>query len=128
MPTLRKRPLYEVTTFHGIATASTNMLDFFRLVEKAARSEANILIRGESGSGKELGEGETIKLKDLTPELQGIPIPLETGLVPESIVHHEIESIRLALRDSKNRKGVAAEKLGISRATLWRKIRELGIS
>jgi two-component system response regulator AtoC len=322
MPKLKKRPSFDVTTFHGIATASTNMLDFFRLMEKAARSEANILIRGESGTGKELvaraihhlsprakgafhalncasltselmqselfghvkgsftgaisdrkglfeaahngslfldeiaelpadiqprllrvlqdrqfspvgsfkqikanirlisathrslrnmvergdfradlmyrvrvvplfiprlaerpkdielltwlfidefnkhrlrivkaieqdamdamlnyqwpgnirelrnnieyafvsGDGEAIKLNDLTPELQGIPTPHETGLAPESFVHNEIESIRLALRDSKNRKGVAAEKLGMSRATLWRKIREYGIS
>ncbi|MCA9696657.1 MAG: sigma 54-interacting transcriptional regulator, partial [Myxococcales bacterium] len=44
----------EVTDFHGIITASPQMREFFELMRRAARSDAGILIRGETGTGKEL--------------------------------------------------------------------------
>jgi transcriptional regulator with PAS, ATPase and Fis domain len=40
--------------FHGMWTADPAMHRLFQLVEKAAASEASILVRGETGSGKEL--------------------------------------------------------------------------
>lgn len=40
--------------FHGIISQSPQMRDIFRLLESAAQSNANILIEGESGVGKEL--------------------------------------------------------------------------
>lgn len=40
--------------FHGIVGSSPPMQDLFDLVEKAAASDAPVLIYGESGSGKEL--------------------------------------------------------------------------
>ncbi|MEZ4466903.1 MAG: helix-turn-helix domain-containing protein [bacterium] len=39
-----------------------------------------------------------------------------------------IGSASKALAESGGRKGLAAEALGMSRSTLWRRLRELGIS
>ena len=40
--------------FHGMWTREPAMRKMFRIVEKVARTEASILVRGETGSGKEL--------------------------------------------------------------------------
>ena len=50
----RTRPDLKHTTFHGMVTCAPEMLDLFRLIRRAAASDVTILIRGESGSGKEL--------------------------------------------------------------------------
>jgi PAS domain S-box-containing protein len=44
----------QAPVFHGIVSRSPRMHDIFRLLESAAQSNANILIEGESGVGKEL--------------------------------------------------------------------------
>jgi PAS domain S-box-containing protein len=44
----------QAPVFHGIVSRSPRMRDIFRLMESAAQSNANILIEGESGVGKEL--------------------------------------------------------------------------
>src|SRR5690606_25032777 len=43
-----------VTEVHGIVTASESMRSLLRQIEKVAPSEASVLVRGETGSGKEL--------------------------------------------------------------------------
>jgi len=43
-----------VTESHGILTASETMRSLLRKVKKVAMSDASILVRGETGSGKEL--------------------------------------------------------------------------
>lgn len=70
-----------------------------------------------------MGRGEVLRLDDLTPEVRGEPAPMQSAGQP-SLRQEEIHSIREALRQSKNKRAEAAEKLGMSRATLWRKIRE----
>jgi len=70
-----------------------------------------------------MGVGDVLRLEDLTPEVRGEPVPAQ-GTGQPSLRQDEIHSIREALRLSKNKKAEAAEKLGMSRATLWRKIRE----
>ncbi len=40
--------------FHGIISRSPAMKDVFRIIQNAAQTEATVLVRGESGSGKEL--------------------------------------------------------------------------
>lgn len=68
-----------------------------------------------------VGEGEVLSLNELPPELRGEPPPRRS---PGTA--HELERARLleALRKSQGRKGDAAELLGVSRSTLWRKLRE----
>jgi transcriptional regulator with PAS, ATPase and Fis domain len=40
--------------FHGIISRSLAMRDVFQIIQNAAETEATVLVRGESGSGKEL--------------------------------------------------------------------------
>lgn len=70
-----------------------------------------------------IGEGETLLLEDLPPELRGEEESSASGL--QSSMLTERQQIELALRETRGRKAQAAELLGISRATLWRKMREL---
>lgn len=72
----------EVDDFHGIITAAPQMRAFFETLRRAARSDAGILIRGETGTGKELAAAaihqlsrrrarpfKAINCATLTPEL-----------------------------------------------------------
>lgn len=63
-----------------------------------------------------IGMGNTLKLEDLTPELQGKQPPEEKAL--ESL---EKEQLIQSLRDNNGHKGKAAQQLGMSRPTFWRK-------
>ena len=40
--------------FHGILSQSSKMKPVFQIIENAARTDSTVLVRGESGSGKEL--------------------------------------------------------------------------
>lgn len=44
----------KLINFHGIISRSPTMRPVFQLVQNAAKTEATVLVRGESGSGKEL--------------------------------------------------------------------------
>jgi two-component system response regulator AtoC len=48
------RPELDLTDFHGIVTVAPQMKELFSLVERVARSGATVLVRGETGTGKEL--------------------------------------------------------------------------
>ena len=73
-----------------------------------------------------VGEGPVLGLQDLTPELRG-EAPL-SGPEPEpTVAGLERDRILDALRVSQGRKGEAAQALGMSRSTLWRKLREHGL-
>jgi two-component system response regulator AtoC len=77
-----ERPDIEVTEFFGMVTVSDAMREFFELVERVARTDAPALIRGETGTGKELvasaihqmspradGPFQVLNCATLTPEL-----------------------------------------------------------
>ena len=80
--TYAERPTRPVHDFHGIVTTAPVMLTLFRTIERVARSEASVLVRGETGTGKELvaralhrlsgrahGPFQAINCATLTPEL-----------------------------------------------------------
>lgn len=72
-------------------------------------------------------DDEILDLSDLTPELRGEPPPNQS---PEQMTEEDLERRRLveALDETGGHKGEAADLLDISRTTLWRKLREHGIS
>ena len=70
-----------------------------------------------------VGQGEILRVGDLTPELRGEPPPNQS---PDQMTEKDLERKRLveALEQTGGKKGEAAELLGMSRTTLWRKLRE----
>lgn len=68
-----------------------------------------------------LGVGPVLKRSELPPELRG-----EAPIARRSLGSQR-ERIQLALRDAKGRRAEAAERLGMSRSTLWRKMKEFGL-
>lgn len=74
-----------------------------------------------------VGEGPVLSFDELTPELRGeAPISRRATALTES----DLERRRLleALNQARGRKQEAAEILGVSRTTLWRKLKEHGIA
>ncbi len=70
-----------------------------------------------------VGEGAIIDVGDLTPELRGEPPPQDRS--GESILQHgERQRLIAALEKHNGARGPAAAELGVSRSTLWRKLRE----
>lgn len=68
-----------------------------------------------------IGEGDVLGLGDLTPELRGEGPPTAHAA---SLAQIERGRIVDAIAKCAGHRGKAAAKLGISRSTLWRKIRE----
>ncbi|MDO8938857.1 MAG: sigma 54-interacting transcriptional regulator [Methylicorpusculum sp.] len=48
------KPVESTQNFHGIISRSPAMEAVFQIIQNAAQTEATVLVRGESGSGKEL--------------------------------------------------------------------------
>ena len=77
-----------------------------------------------------IGIGDTLTVDELTPELRGETPPGGEHHVTEEELTYEKEErnqIIKALNEVAGNKGLAAEALGISRSTLWRKMKTLGI-
>lgn len=74
-----------------------------------------------------IGTGSLLRFDDLTPELKGDPPP-GTERLETLRSERERQALLTALEASGWRKGAAAERLGISRSTLWRRLREFGLS
>jgi PAS domain S-box-containing protein len=74
--------------------------------------------------------GDTIRLEDLPPHLREEPLRRSEGAVAERgpLESAEATAIRDALARSGGNRTRAARDLGISRNTLWRKMRRHGIS
>src|SRR5688572_30855682 len=76
------RPALTLHQYGALLTVAPSMLELFELIERVARTEVTVLIRGASGTGKELvaralhaagkrrsGPFQAINCATLTPEL-----------------------------------------------------------
>ncbi len=73
-----------------------------------------------------MGDGPSVSETELPPEL-GQPSPFAvqpTGSEPQS---QEVERVRRALERASGNRSQAADSLGISRSTLWRRMKEHGL-
>jgi len=71
--------------FHGLWTCDPGMQRVFRIVEKAAQSEARVLLRGETGTGKEL---LARALHELSPRHSGPFHAISCAALPASLRRH----------------------------------------
>lgn len=71
-----------------------------------------------------VGEGNVIDVDQLTPELRGEGFQSDRSGCAEDDERARIEA---ALREAGGQRSRAAELLGISRSTLWRRMRELSL-
>ena len=71
-----------------------------------------------------IGEGDTIHLSDLPPELRGEAPPDEAW---NPVEETEREQILALLQQHGGRRQTVADEMGISRATLWRRMKTLGL-
>lgn len=72
-----------------------------------------------------IGTGARIEVADLPPELRGEAPPDEAPLAPEQ---RERDRILTLLQRHHGHKQAVADEMGISRATLWRKMKTLQLS
>ena len=99
----------------------------FRTIQKVSKKAADAIMNYSwPGNVRELrnniehafavGEGPVLNLEDLTPELQG-------RSYAQDLDYEKVEKKKLlkALTESNGHRGKASEKLGMSRATFWRK-------
>jgi DNA-binding NtrC family response regulator len=88
---------------HIIGTSS-QLMNILNIVRKVAKTDANVLITGENGTGKELIAQEIHKLSNRSGELM---VSVDVGSLSESLFESELFGyVRGAFTDAKeNRKG-----------------------
>jgi len=137
MPPLRERTGdAEALFLHYVAAQNTT--SSLRTVERVSEGALEA-VRAYSwpGNVRELqsaveyafvvGEGPVLRAEDVPPELRGEPPVATTSTTdrgPRAMRHADVVA---ALEKHQWRRTAAAEELGVSRATLWRAMRELGL-
>jgi len=86
---LHERPDITLRSFHGILTVAPQMDELFDRLERAALSEATVLIRGETGTGKELVARAIHTISPRTGRFEAINCATLTGemLISELFGH-----------------------------------------
>jgi DNA-binding NtrC family response regulator len=82
-----REPLAPRVGFDKLVGKSPAMLAVFDLVQKAARSEANILIQGESGTGKEL---IARAIHANSPRASEVFVPVDCASLPDTLLESEL--------------------------------------
>jgi transcriptional regulator with PAS, ATPase and Fis domain len=77
----------EGETFHGMFSADPGMSRLFRLIEKVARVESSVLVRGETGAGKEL---VARALHDCSPRARGQFRAINCAALPANLLESEL--------------------------------------
>jgi len=75
------------TKYQSILGNSPAMQDVFRMIEKVAPTDANMLILGENGTGKELVARE---IHRQSPRSKGIFLSIDMGTITESLFESEL--------------------------------------
>ncbi len=86
---VRERCLSEAMDqpFHDIIGTSSVMQEIFQMIEKVAGTDANILILGENGTGKEL---VARAIHRQSKRVEGAFIGVDIGAVPETLFESEL--------------------------------------
>ena len=74
------------TSFAGIVSQCSKMKKVFSIIEKVARTDATVLVLGETGTGKELVARAVHKFSGRT----GALVPVNCGAIPEDILESEL--------------------------------------
>ncbi len=87
--------------FHGILSRSPAMQDVFQIIQNASETETTVLVRGESGSGKELVANaiHTLSARSHAPFLAVNCAALSTSLLDSELFGHVRGAFTGAVKD-----------------------------
>ena len=95
------QPIVGKQNFHGIISRSPAMRNVFHIIQNAAETEATVLVRGESGSGKELVAKaiHTLSTRSHAPFLALNCAALSSNLLESELFGHVRGAFTGAIKD-----------------------------